>query len=114
MLATVINFNKLNLSDLSPNSLEVIIWGTCIGIILATLLSIFYKSLTAPFIKALIKSEALNPEKAKSLKDLCFKGKPYIKNQLTYPNSTMRKYVIPVVDGEIVTERKKIDADRCR
>lgn len=111
MFDSIINYNKLNLSELSASSLEVIVWGFCIGIVLATLLSVFYKSFTAPFIKALIQAEAFDEARAKKLDELNFSGKWYIKNELKYPFKTMRKYVIPAGDGETA---KKIDVENER
>lgn len=112
------NYNQINLSDLSASSLEVIVWGICIGIVLATLLSVLYKCFTAPFIKALIKAEAFDEARAKTLRELNFSGKWYIKNELKYQSKAMRRYVVPVVDGDSSQgadlTAKKVDVETAR
>ena len=79
--------------DIDTDSLPIIIWGICIGIIVGAFVSIFYKHWTSSFIKALVKNDVTSKEKACTLSSLRFSGKWYIKNELKKSSSPLLRYV---------------------
>ncbi len=100
MLCKIYNYNNFDLSSLSGVTLEVLVWGVCIGVIIGTLIAIFYKVYTSSFIKALVKNKIFTEEASKTVDDLDFIGKWYIKNELKYPYKTLRRYVVCVNENE--------------
>ena len=106
MLCKIYNYNNFDLSSLSGETMGVLVWGICIGVIIGTLISIFYKVYMSSFIKALVKNEIHTEETSKTVNDLDFIGKWYIKNELKYPYKSLRRYVLCANENEAEEKSK--------
>lgn len=107
MLCKMYTNQPFDLSSLSANSLEIIVWGACIGIIIAALLTIVYKTLTFSFIKYMIKNGVVTEDKACTVDEMNFTGKLYIKNELKYGYKSMRRYVVCANEDELISDSEK-------
>ena len=107
MLLKMFTNHPFDLSSLSANSLEVIIWGACIGIVIGTLFTIVYKSLTSSFIKEMIKKEIFTQDKACTVDEFGFRGKLYIKSELKYAYKSMRRYIVCANEEELIPDEEK-------
>lgn len=94
MFCKVYSYENFDLSSLSSESLEVIVWGICIGIIIGTLFSIFYKTYTSSLFKQLISNEIFDASKACTINELKIKGKWYIKMALKSSDKPLRRFVV--------------------
>ena len=66
-----INFSFKN----STMSLAVIIWGLCAGMLVGGILSIYNKRYLGGVVRALLDTEGLSPERAKTLEELGLSSK---------------------------------------
>lgn len=94
MFCKVYSYENFDLSSLSAESFEVIVWGICTGIIVGTLLSIFYKTYTYSLFKQLISNEIFDESKACTIGDLKIRGKWYIRMALKSSDRPLRRFVL--------------------
>ncbi len=107
MLCKVYNYQNFNFSSVPEDTLKIIVLGIFIGIIAGTVWTVAYKTITHSFIRAFVKNELYTPEKAKSINDLDFIGKWYIKNELKHSYKTMRRYVLCSNEDEVTEKTGK-------
>ncbi len=110
MFATIYQYENFDvssdfLSSLSDNSLQVIVWGICAGILLGTLFSIFYKTYTASFFRQLISREAFDESRACTIGELDVRGKWFIKSALRTSDKPLRRYVLCSNTEELPKEK---------
>ncbi len=106
MFATIRNYGSFDFSSLSADSMAVIIWGICAGIIVGILCSVIHKHFTHAFIKALVKSGCVNEETARTLDELHVGGKWYLQSMLDAPHKAMRRYVVCANEEDAAVKKK--------
>ena len=105
--------------EISFDSLDIIIWSACIGIIIGAFIAIFYKHWTSSFIKVLTRNGIDSPEKACTVDSLRFSGKWYIKNELKLSYKALRRYVLCANEKELLgsdegKKEKKLPMDKAK
>lgn len=78
-------YKKMDLNSLliyNGMTLELIIWSMFAGICLAALIIMYNKNVLGPFIRALFDAGANSPETAKTLAELGYTSKPFVRLSL--------------------------------
>ncbi len=107
MFCQIYNYSNFDLTSLSAGSIEMIVWGICIGVIIGVLCALVHKSIIASFIKVLVKNKILTAEDAKTLDELKLRGKWYLRSALKYPYKPLRRYVMCANEEELTSAEKE-------
>ena len=91
---TVKNYQHIPFDAADATMLQFIIWGVCIGAVLASLLSLYQQNIPGKLVRALLKSAAHTEEKAVTLADLGLAGRPLINRELRR-GLMLKKFVLP-------------------
>lgn len=79
-------YEHISIGSGSLITLQRVILGICIGIIIAAAMACYDKNRLGGFVRAIVKEQALWPEKAKTLHDLGFAGNRAVKASLRSHN----------------------------
>ena len=80
--------------DLSGGSMQVIIWGICLGVIFGLFMSLICRVGASSLIRALIKAGACDESSAKTIDELSPKNKRIVKYLLAKSDSSIRRVVL--------------------
>lgn len=84
------------------DSLDVLVWGMYIGVVLGTTFATVDKMCCERMVKALVRENAATPETAKTLRELDIRGKWYLKGALKV-GKPLRK-MLAAVDTALVKD----------
>ena len=100
-------YDNFEFNETSFVAVKYIIIGIFFGIVIASLSALYNRRVLGKFIRALIKSDATSPEKAKTLAELGFDKNPFVKYSLSR-GYTLKKSTSCVEYDEFL---KKINSD---
>ena len=100
-------YDNFKFNETSFVAVRYIIIGIFFGIVIASLSALYNRRVLGKFIRALIRSDATSPEKAKTLSELGFDKNPFVKYSLSR-GYTLKKSTSCVEYGEYL---KKINSD---
>ena len=86
-------FDNLNI-DIESGSLNIIIWGICLGIAIGLFLQLICRTGAGSFISSLIKSGAADEASAKTVDEISPQYKWLVKFLLANPKSSLHKTVL--------------------
>ena len=95
---TVKEYEHIRFDASDASLLQLIIWGVCIGAVLASLLSFYQQRVPGGLVRALLQAEAHDENTAKSLAELGLAGKPLLARELRRSTS-LQKLVRSSKDG---------------
>ncbi len=76
-------YEKLNFTTASAKTATLFIWAACIGIALAALYNLYQRAVPGGVVRALLRAEALDEERARSCEELGLASKPFALFELT-------------------------------
>lgn len=103
MADKIYSYENFDLSSLSSESLEFIVWGICIGVLIGAFVSILYRSCAFSLIRRLIAREAFDESRALTVNELNPRGKRYLKRALSASDKPLRRYVACANEEETQT-----------
>ena len=77
---------------------QIVLWGVCIGAILASLLALYQQTVPGKLVRALLSAEAFSAETAVTLASLGLAGRPLIARELKR-GAMLKKFVL-CTEGE--------------
>lgn len=89
---TVKEYKSIRFDAADASFLQYMIWGICIGAVLASLLSLYQQNVPGKLVRALLRAEAHTKETAKTLEELGLAGKPLIARELR-KGTALKKFV---------------------
>lgn len=85
-------YKHLTLTESDLTMLSLLVIGLCIGISLAALITFYQRNIPGGFVRALLRAEALSPEKAKTLAELGYEKNRLVGFELRH-GTVMKKTV---------------------
>ncbi len=98
MSGKIYSFENFDI-DVNSSSMSVIVLGLAVGMLIAAILSLIFKSASGKVVRALIDGGACDKESAKTVAELGLSKVKFLKTVLK-PNSALFKAVACVWDGE--------------
>ena len=111
------DYKNLQFDEAAASMATTIIYALCIGIFIAALYAAYQRGVVGKPVRALLATEALSPEQAKTLAELGLDKNPFILFEIDRNTMLGRfiKRVEPQDDGELpryyIPEELKYDAD---
>ncbi len=99
-------YEHLNFTAASASTATLFIWAACLGIVLASLYHFYQCSVPGGVVRALLRAEALSPERAKTAEELGLASKAFALFELT-SGITLRHVVHRVTPAEGDTESEE-------
>ena len=96
---TVAKYQHIRFDEADASLLQIIIWGLCIGAVLASLLSLYQQNVPGRLVRALLRAEAHTADTAKTLDELGLSRRPLITRELRR-GTVLKKFVCSAADGE--------------
>ncbi|MBE6556016.1 MAG: hypothetical protein E7663_07330 [Ruminococcaceae bacterium] len=98
------DYEHFRFTESAAKTTVTVVFGFCIGIILASLLVCYQRNLPGAFVRALLRQGALSKESAKSAEELGFLKSVLIKAELRFGSMLKKVVVIVHADGSSVLD----------
>ncbi|MBQ3063446.1 MAG: hypothetical protein IJC99_01405 [Clostridia bacterium] len=79
---TIGEYEHISFDAADASLLQIIIWGLCIGAVLASLLMLYHQNVPGKLVRALLRAAAHDTDTAKTLDELGLSGRPLIAREL--------------------------------
>ncbi len=96
---TVKEYENIRFDTADAGLLQIIIWGFCIGALLAALLSLYQQNVPGKLVRTLLRADAHTEETAKTLDELGLAGRRLIIRELRR-GAALQKFVHSASEGE--------------
>ena len=97
-------YSNFTFSEGARTTVQTVIYAFCIGILIATLYSLYQSRVPGAIVRAFLRAEAFSPETAKSPEELELVKNPLFRFELWH-NATLRRFLLPVTeDAEAAKE----------
>ena len=95
---TLREYENIRFDASDAGLLGIIIWGLCIGAVLASLLALYQQKVPGKLVRALLRAEAHDEDSAKTLDELGLAGRPLIARELRR-GTVLQKFVYSAENG---------------
>ena len=95
---TVREYENIRFDASDASLLGIIIWGICIGAVLASLLALYQQKVPGKLVRALLRAEAHDKDSAKTLEELGLAGRPLLARELRR-GTVLQKFVHSAGNG---------------
>lgn len=96
---TVKEYQNIKFDQSDAATVRLVIFGLCIGAVLASLLTLYQRNVPGGFVRALLAAGALSPEGAKALSELGYEKNALVKFELKH-NTVLQKTVLTLTAAD--------------
>ncbi len=106
-------YENLNVDDGSMLFINIIVFGLCVGIVIAAFAAVFNKRVLGGIVRKIIAAEAYSPESAKTLEELGLEGSA-VARYAVRKSTTLRRVVKCREEQEHLAAEEQKRAEYCR